>query len=209
MTSPDQAGPKRPARLAGLALLAVAAVALVGGLISLFSGGGSNPGSNNAAGSTSATPSSQPTSQASSPTPPSSAAPPPSTSSSSQEPPSSPPSSSSELSTSTEAPPPPPPAGTPKNTQPIRVYNNSFIQGLAARAATDFRDGGWAIESIAGYKGKIPVTTVYYRPGTAEESEAKALASQFGLHVDERFDGIKDATPGIIVIVTKDYVAKN
>jgi LytR cell envelope-related transcriptional attenuator len=89
---------------------------------------------------------------------------------------------------------------------PLRVYNNSRIQGLAARAAEDFRRAGWEVTDIGPYGGGIiPVTTVYYRPGTDEEAPARALAAQFGLRVEPRFEGIKDASPGIIVIVTREY----
>nr|MBA2324062.1 LytR family transcriptional regulator [Pseudonocardiales bacterium] len=43
------------------------------------------------------------------------------------------------------------------------------------------------------------------RPGTSEQAAARALASSFGLRVEPRFEGIKDASPGLIVILTKDY----
>jgi hypothetical protein len=92
---------------------------------------------------------------------------------------------------------------------PLRVYNNSRIEGLAARAADDFRRAGWEVADIGAYgEGIIPTTTVYYRPGTDEEAPARALADQFGLRVMPRFDGIKDASPGVIVIVTREYVSK-
>ena len=89
---------------------------------------------------------------------------------------------------------------------PLRVYNNSTIGGLATRAADDFRKAGWPIDEIGNYpQGIIPTTTVYYRPGTDEEAPAKALAEQFGMRANPRFDGIQQASPGIIVIVTNDY----
>ena len=89
---------------------------------------------------------------------------------------------------------------------PVRVYNNSTITGLAARAAEDFRRAGWPIDEVGNYPhGVIPTTTVYYRPGTDEEAPARALAQQFGMRVNPRFEGMQDATPGIIVIVTNDY----
>ena len=53
--------------------------------------------------------------------------------------------------------------------------------------------------------GIIPTSTVYYRPGTAEQSTATSIASEFGLRAEPRFSGIDDATPGLIVIVTNDY----
>jgi hypothetical protein len=90
---------------------------------------------------------------------------------------------------------------------PLRVYNNSLVKGLAARASADFRNAGWTVTEIGGYEGLIPRSTVYYRPGTAEETAAKELARTFGLHAEPRFAGIAQATPGVIVIVTKEYGA--
>jgi hypothetical protein len=96
--------------------------------------------------------------------------------------------------------------GTSATRVPLRVYNNSTIAGLATRAAEDFRNAGWPIDEIGNYpQGVIPTTTVYYRPGTNEEAPAKALAEQFGMRVNPRFEGLQHATPGIIVIVTNDY----
>jgi type IV secretory pathway VirB10-like protein len=208
MSTPDQAGPTRPARLAGLALLAVAAIALVVGLISVFNSGGDEPpqGANTPGTSPSAEP---PTSG-----PPASQPPPPPASSSVSEtpppPPPPPPSSSSTPPPTTSVLPPPSQANTPGHTQTVRVYNNSYIEGLAARAANDFRAAGWNVSTVSGYPGGvIYVPTVYYRPGTAEEEEARALGAEFNLRVEERFEGIKNASPGIIVIVTKDYNPKS
>jgi microcystin degradation protein MlrC len=88
----------------------------------------------------------------------------------------------------------------------VRVYNNSLIEHLAARAADDFRKAGWNVTEVKGYPyGTIPETTAYYRPGTDEEAAAKQLAQAFGFKAEPRFEGIKDASPGVIVIVTKDY----
>jgi hypothetical protein len=89
---------------------------------------------------------------------------------------------------------------------PLRVYNNSTITGLAARAAADFRNAGWQVEEVGNYpSGIIPTSTVYYRPGTSEQQAAQALAGQFGLRVEPRFSGLDEATPGLIVIATNDY----
>jgi hypothetical protein len=96
--------------------------------------------------------------------------------------------------------------GTSAARAPVRVYNNSTIQGLATRAAQDFRQAGWPVEEVANYPhGIIPTSTVYYRPGTNEEAAAKALGEQFRLRVQPRFEGLQDASPGLIVIVTNDY----
>ncbi len=89
---------------------------------------------------------------------------------------------------------------------PIRVYNNSTVRGLAADASDDLRALGWDVVETGNYSdGVIPASTVYYRPGTPEEALARSLAETFGMRVEPRFDGIADASPGIIMIVTQDY----
>lgn len=193
MSTPDQAGPGRPARLAGLALLAIAAIALVVGVISLVSGGGDDPGASPPPSSESQTPSQQPSSEQ---PPPTSAQPP--TSAPPTPPPSTPP---------TQQPPPPPPSPTgPDRSQPVRVYNNSNIRGLADDAARDLRGVGWQVTEIGNYPGGvIATTTIYYRPGTPEEAAAKEMAKEFNIRVEERFAGIKDAPAGLIFIVTREY----
>lgn len=89
---------------------------------------------------------------------------------------------------------------------PVRVYNNSTIKGLAARAADDFRNEGWTVTAVANYPyGNIPTSTVYYRSGTVEQAGAQAMADQFGMRAEPRFTGLDEASPGLIVIVTNDY----
>ncbi|EHR63365.1 LytR C-terminal domain-containing protein [Saccharomonospora cyanea] len=89
---------------------------------------------------------------------------------------------------------------------PVRVYNNSTVKGLAADASDDLRALGWDVVETGNYSdGVIPASTVYYRPGTDEEAIARSLAKTFGMRVEPRFDGIADASPGIIMIVTQDY----
>ncbi|WP_308283335.1 LytR C-terminal domain-containing protein [Pseudonocardia nigra] len=89
---------------------------------------------------------------------------------------------------------------------PVRVYNNSTISRLAARAAEDFRRAGWQVEEVANYPhGIIPTSTVYFRPGTNEQQAAEALGREFDLRVEPRFEGLTEASPGLIVIVTNDY----
>ena len=88
----------------------------------------------------------------------------------------------------------------------VRLYNNSTIKGLAHEAAEDLRGRGWNVVGVDNYSsGVIPATTAYFRRGTDEETAAKALAKEFGIRAEQRFDGIKDSSPGVIVIVTKDY----
>ncbi|GAA1237284.1 hypothetical protein GCM10009676_22090 [Prauserella halophila] len=88
----------------------------------------------------------------------------------------------------------------------VRVYNNSTISGLARTAADDMRAQGWNVVEEANYSdGVIPESTAYFRPGTDEEHAARALADSLGTNVAKRFEGIQDSSPGVIVIVTKDY----
>ena len=98
------------------------------------------------------------------------------------------------------------PGGEAAAREPLRVYNNSLVKGLAAQAAADLRDAGYTVTEIGGYPGSaIPSSTVYYRPGTAEETAAQQLGRAFGFRVEPRFSGIQSASPGVIVIVTKEY----
>lgn len=88
----------------------------------------------------------------------------------------------------------------------VRVYNNSTIRGLARTAADDLRAQGWNVVEESNYSdGIIPESTAYFRPGTDEEHAARVLASDLGIKSAKRFDGIQDSSPGVIVIVTKDY----
>ena len=89
----------------------------------------------------------------------------------------------------------------------LRVYNNSLIGGLAAQARDDFEQAGWTVAEIGGYPGVIPTSTVYYTPGTNEEEQAQELGREFGLRVEPRFAGIANSSPGVIVIITKEYVS--
>lgn len=89
----------------------------------------------------------------------------------------------------------------------IRVYNNSLIQGLASRAADDFRRAGYDVAEVGNYSaGIIPTTTVYYEPGSpGEQAQAERIATAFGAQAQPRFDGIDSASPGLIAIITDDY----
>lgn len=91
----------------------------------------------------------------------------------------------------------------------VRVYNNSTIHGLAARAARDLAAAGWTVVEVGNYPwGTIPTTTVYYQEGTAERAAAEEIGAQFGMRVEPRFPGIARAKPGLIIIVTRDYLAQ-
>ncbi|MGH3773229.1 MAG: LytR C-terminal domain-containing protein [Pseudonocardiaceae bacterium] len=90
----------------------------------------------------------------------------------------------------------------------VRVYNNSTIRGLAARAARDLTATGWTVVEVGNYAGgTIPTTTAYYQEGTDQRADATALGAQFRMRVEPRFPGIVAAGPGLIVIVTNDYTS--
>ncbi|HEY6423842.1 MAG TPA: LytR C-terminal domain-containing protein [Pseudonocardiaceae bacterium] len=88
----------------------------------------------------------------------------------------------------------------------VRVYNNSTIRGLAARAARDLTAAGWTVLEVGNYSaGQIPASTAYYLDGTDQRTEAEAIAAQFGMRVAPRFPGIAKDASGLIVIVTNNY----
>ena len=204
MTEPAPSGGPSPLRVGGLALLGAGAVAALIGLATLLPGGSSTttpaattpPPAPTAAPTAAATPGATIAAQ---PAPTVPAAVP-----------------TAGPTVAIAAPPPAAPApaapqagtggGSAAARGPVRVYNNSTVTGLAARAANDFRADGWQVGQVSNYsQGVIPTSTVYYRPGTAEQTAATRIASEFGLRTEPRFSGIDDATPGLIVIVTNDY----
>lgn len=97
-------------------------------------------------------------------------------------------------------------SGKGERRGPARVYNNSTIHGLAARAASDLTAAGWTVTEVGNYSGgRIWTTTVYYQEGTDQRATAEEIGARFKMRVEPRFPGIAGAKPGIIVIVTNDY----
>jgi hypothetical protein len=195
--SASPTGPVRPARLAGFILLGVAVIAVGLGIFAL---------ADSASGQTT---SSGPTSQVTAPetiphttTQPSTTTKAPPTTTTTTPPTSTYPSGQ----TTTVVPAPPVTTGPPAPPQvQVRVYNHSTIQGLAARAAADLTAAGYNVVSVSGYTGDIPTSTVYYSPAPGEQDAAQQIGQKFGMRVEPRFPGIADASPGVIVIVTKDF----
>jgi len=90
----------------------------------------------------------------------------------------------------------------------LTVLNNSRYGGLAARAASRFRSGGYPVGEVGNFTGRIRTTTVYYAPGSARQAAAaRALAGRFpGVHrVLPRFAGLPGS--GLTVVVTRDFRA--
>src|SRR6184192_376138 len=129
-------GARRPGRVAGLLLVAIAALALVLGVITLVIGGGSTQGG----GRQSSAPPPPPTSTG---TRPNSTAPPPTSTGTSKP---APPTSQPPATSTTVAPPPFDP-----HTVPLRVLNNSTINGWAAMAADKFRKAGWNVIEVGNF----------------------------------------------------------
>jgi hypothetical protein len=206
VTSPAPSGGSSPLRIGGLALIGVGAVAGLIGVASLI-GGGTSSATEAAPATTTVAPAPETPAPAVPAPAPTSAAAAPTTSADGAVP------VPSFSATPTAA--APRTTTAPTTTAPkvaksaLRVYNNSTITGLAARAAADFRASGWPVDAVANYpQGVIPSTTVYYRPGTAEQASAESLAAAFGMRSEARFQGLDEATPGLIVIVTNDFKGK-
>ncbi|MDX8028671.1 TIR domain-containing protein [Lentzea sp. BCCO 10_0856] len=88
----------------------------------------------------------------------------------------------------------------------VRIYNNATVAGLAGRAGDDARKFGWTVAETGNYtSGIIPTSTVYFGPRPEEEASAKELASLLRARAEPRFDAIRSAAPGLILIVTNDY----
>lgn len=229
MAESPQPGSRSPLRVGGIALLGVGVIAAFAGLITTTQGNGNGTVAQGPTASAgvleSAAPAAAPTEPAVASPPPDAArvAPAPATpfvagptgdgTAVGAAPPASPvpapapaPVEPAPPAVAAPAPAPAPGGSSSVPHGPLRVYNNSLIQGLAARAAADFRSAGWTVAEIGGYPGAtIPTSTVYYRPGTDEQTAAQEIGRAFGLRVEPRFAGIQSASPGVIVIVTREY----
>ncbi|WP_326566601.1 LytR C-terminal domain-containing protein [Amycolatopsis rhabdoformis] len=218
-------GLSRPMRAAGVALIGVAVIAAIVGGVTALSGGGSsdnNAGPTSASGSPSAPQSTSGSSSSAQSSAPSSSASSTAPASQPGQPsgqpgqPGQPGGQPGQPGQSGQPGQPGQPGGQPGqpgNGQQasnkwvtVRVYNNSTIPHLAEQAAADFRASGWNVPEVGNYpQGVLPHTAAFYRPGTDEEAAAKQLAAEFGFQAEPRFEGIQNSSPGVIVIITKDY----
>jgi hypothetical protein len=200
MTSGEPPAGPSAAKLGGFALIGIGGLAAIFGVATFVSGGPQDaaqeppPGPTSPPFSTAPNPPAPPQDTANQPPP---AAQPPAPTGQVEQPPAAQPPQ--------VAPPPGDPAqGTDRVV--VRVYNNSTIKGLAQRAADDFRRAGFDVPEVGNYsEGRIYTTTIYFRPGTDEETKAREIAEHFGARLEPRFDGIAGAKPGIIAIITNDY----
>jgi hypothetical protein len=97
----------------------------------------------------------------------------------------------------------PTPTVAPPVRVPVTVLNNSRISKLAARGAQRFAAGGWPVAQVGNFRGRIPVTTVYYDPGL--EAAARQFAGAFDgvVRVRPRFEGLP--ARGIVVVLTREF----
>jgi hypothetical protein len=101
----------------------------------------------------------------------------------------------------------PTPAASPSpSPRPaLRVYNYSRRQGLARRAAAEFRNGGWVVVEVANTSVRTAITTVYVSPG--QEAAAAELRRQFPDIRDTRPKPAGLPEDELVVVVTKEYPA--
>jgi hypothetical protein len=201
----EPSGVARPGKIAGLALIGVAAVATVVGVITLVGGNGEGEAQQPPSTVVTVPSSVSPQTEASTEAPPSSAS---DSVVPTTEPTTGP--TTVETTVTTTAAPTMTTAAAPEppsiRAHGVRIYNNSTEKGLAVRARQDLESLGWQVVGTGNYsQGIIPVTTVYFRQGTDEEAAANELAHEFGIRAEVRFEGIKDSSPGIILIVTNNY----
>ncbi|HEX4721231.1 MAG TPA: LytR C-terminal domain-containing protein [Pseudonocardiaceae bacterium] len=184
----------RPVRTAGFVLIGVAVVAVGLGVFALTSNG-SGQAANGRPPVTSTTTAAPPATTTTHPKP-----------TTTTQAPTTTPSYPSGQTTTVAPPPTSATAASPLRTVDIRVYNNSLIHDLAANAAQDFRNAGYNVVFVGAYpQGIIPHSTAYYTSAPGEQQVATQLAQQFGMRVAPRFPGIAAASPGVIVILTKDF----
>ncbi|MEU5842345.1 LytR C-terminal domain-containing protein [Rhodococcus sp. NPDC047139] len=86
---------------------------------------------------------------------------------------------------------------------PVRVLNNSEVAGLAAQTATFLEDEGFTVSETGNYsEGLLAQTSVFYGTSPGEQQTATAVAEALGVSAQPRFEGLQNAAPGVIVIVT-------
>jgi hypothetical protein len=100
----------------------------------------------------------------------------------------------------------PPATATPRvEKDAVTVLNNSTIQHLAARAARQLRAKNWPIRLVGNYRGRLPVSTLYYLPG--QRDVADLLAEEFPAvqRVLPRPEGLPGK--GLTLVVTREWPA--
>ena len=97
----------------------------------------------------------------------------------------------------------PTPTVAPPARRAVTVLNNSRVHGLAARSAEDFAAAGWPVAAVGNFRGRIPVTTVYYDPGLEPAAREFAGAFEGVARVRPRFDSLP--ARGVVVVLTREF----
>lgn len=125
------------------------------------------------------------------------------------------PSAEASQTTASPAPSQPPETAAPEESEPpapkppikrgrynVVVFNNSNIQGMAGRAATQAQTAGWTVIGSDNWYGTVDTSTVYYPPG--DQRAARLLAKDLDiLRTKPAIDPMR--SDRLTVILTADY----
>lgn len=73
----------------------------------------------------------------------------------------------------------PKPKPIDRSAQPVVVFNNAGITGLAARVSETVKEAGWPVAAADNWYGTVAATTVYYPAG--KKRAARQLALDLGI----------------------------
>jgi hypothetical protein len=96
------------------------------------------------------------------------------------------------------------PAPVVRPTAPVLVLNNSTVRGLAARSAQRVRNVGFAVRRVGNLYGRHARTTVYYRPGYADQAWLLAGSLRGTQDVHPAPSWLPGGTP-VTLVVTRDF----
>lgn len=91
-------------------------------------------------------------------------------------------------------------AAVPKSD--VRVYNISGQEGVAGRAATQLKKGGYIVTEIGNLSlPDVAATTVYFGNAPGERETAGAVGQLLNARVQPRSPQVSAQPPGVIVVV--------
>ncbi len=73
----------------------------------------------------------------------------------------------------------PKPKPVDRSKQPVVVFNNTAIKGLAGRVSEKVKEAGWTVAAADNWYGTVPASTVYYPQG--KKAAAQLLALDLGI----------------------------
>jgi hypothetical protein len=84
----------------------------------------------------------------------------------------------------------------------VRVYNISSQEGVAGRAATQLKQGGYIVTEIGNLSlPDVSATTVYFGNAPGERETAGAVGRLLNALVEPRSAQVARQPPGVIVVV--------